>query len=273
MAAFVNVRYGASCASNIKQNVTRQFMKRLLRRLHYSSMPKLLSLLLVLLCLIAPLRAEEQYVIRRAVEAGQLKPLSEILSGVQARHPGKVLDVDLERDRSGRRVYEITILKNNGQRAKILVDAINGAELTHAPQNSTPAMPTARALRSLLAKYQGHILELELKQSADQRQIYEVQVILQDGRLREFVIDANSGELIGHAGHRQEALRNLKALPDILDRLPARYRGVIQEIELEYDQDGHYFYEIEVRLADGRVFELDVDAVSGKILNGEEVER
>lgn len=232
-----------------------------------------LALLLLSCSLAAPVAAEAQYVIRRAVEAGQLKPLSDILSGIQSRHAGKVLDVDLERDRSGRRVYEITLLKANGQRAKILVDAITGSELPATTDTSPPAASTVPALRNLLAKYPGHILELELKQGADARSIYEIQIIQHDGRLRELVIDAQSGELLNASGHRQEVLRNLKALPDILDRLPARYRGVVQEIELEYDQEGRYFYEIEVRLADGRVFELDVDAVSGEILNGEEIER
>lgn len=216
--------------------------------------------------------AEEQYVIRRAVEAGQLKPLSEILANVQATHPGKVLDVDLERDRSGRRVYEITIHKGNGQRAKILVDATTGNELRQA---SEPAVrvPVARMLRNLLARHPGHVLEVELKSGVDNRLIYEIQLILLDGRLREFVVDAQSGELIGGEGHRREVLSRLRPLPDILDHLPARYRGVIQEVELEYDQENKYFYEIEVRLADGRIIELDVDAISGEILNGEELAR
>ncbi|HEX6734076.1 MAG TPA: PepSY domain-containing protein [Azonexus sp.] len=232
-----------------------------------------LPCLLLLLALALPAAAEEQYVIRRAVEAGQLKPLSEILAGVQASHPGKVLDVDLERDKSDRRVYEITILKGNGQRAKLLVDATTGGEVKPASAPTAGRIPVARALRQLLARHPGHVLELELKQGADQRPIYEVQLILADGRLREFVLDADSGELLNGEGHRREMLTRLRPLPDILERLPARYRGVVQEIELEYDQDGKYFYEIEVRLADGRVLELDVDAVTGAILNGEERER
>ncbi len=236
-------------------------------------MLKLLPLFLLFFTLAAPVKGEAQYVIRRAVEAGQLKPLSEILSAVQARHAGKVLDVDLERERGGRRVYEITILKNHSQRAKILVDAISGVELPLTQEAGPPVMPTAKALRNLLGKHPGHILELELKQGADARLIYEIQVIQHDGRLREFVIDAHTGELMDSSGHRQEVLKHLKPLPEILDRLPARYQGQIQEVELEYDQDGRYFYEIEVRQTDGRVFELDVDAVSGKVLNGEEIER
>ncbi|RKT58574.1 putative membrane protein YkoI [Azonexus fungiphilus] len=235
---------------------------------------KALPFLFILLLALPPLaRGEEQYAIRRAVEAGQLKPLNEILTRIQSSHPGKVLDVDLERDINGNRIYEITILKNDGQRAKLLVDAVSGSELRHASTAANPRINMAKALRNLLARHPGNVLELELKQAADQRMIYEVQVILLDGRLREFVIDANSGELIDGNGHRQEVLKNLKPLPDILERLPARYRGVIHEVELEYDQYGRYFYEVEVRLADGRVFELDIDAISGKVLNGEEVER
>ena len=235
--------------------------------------PHLITCLFLALAALPPTAgAEEQYVIRRAVEAGQLKPLSEILTAVQATHPGKVLDVDLERDRSGRRVYEITILKGNGQRAKVLVDATTGSEVRQPPE-TVARVPVARMLRNLLARHPGHVLEVELKSGIDNGLIYEIQLILLDGRLREFVVDAQSGELIGGEGHRREVLSRLRPLPDILDRLPTRYRGVIQEAELEYDQDGKYFYEIEIRLADGRIIELDVDAISGEILNGEELAR
>ena len=237
-------------------------------------LPALPSLLIVvLLTCQGTAYGEEQYVIRRAVEAGQLKPLSDILKQVQKRHPGKVLDVDLERDVSGRRIYEITILKNDGQRTKVPVDAVSGAEIRQSPGPLVPRLDMAESLRGLLARYPGRVLELELKQSSGRQLIYEVQVILQDGRLREFVMDAMSGEVIDSNGHRQDILRRLMPLPEVLEHLPARYRGVIQEIALEYDQDGRYFYEIEIRLSDGRVFELDVDAISGKLLNGEEVAR
>lgn len=236
-------------------------------------MKALATLLIALTPLLSVANAEEQYVIRRAVEAGQLQPLSEILARVQKKHPGKVLDVDLERDVYGRRIYEITILRNDGERTKLLIDAISGDELSHAADEAMPRIDMAASLQKLLARHPGHVLELELKQSAQNRLIYEIQVILEDGRLREFVVDAASGELIDSNGRRQEVLKRLMPLPEILERLPARYRGTILEIELEYDQDGRHFYEVEVRLADGRVFELDIDAITGKVLNGEEVER
>lgn len=227
-------------------------------------------LILILLATVAPMaHAEEQYAIRRAVEAGQLKPLNEILTRIQASHPGKVLDVDLERDLNGRRIYEITILKADGQRAKLHVDAVSGGEIQSSATPPGPRIDMARALHKLLSRHPGTVLELELKRDSEQRMIYEIQVILHDGRLREFVIDAQRGDLINGDGHRQETLKKLKPLPDILERLPARYRGVIKEIELEYDQHGQYFYEIEILLPDGRIVELDIDAASGKVLNEE----
>lgn len=233
---------------------------------------KLLTALALALALPSAGHAEAQYVIRRAVEAGQLKPLAEILAGIQKTYPGKVLDVDLESDLNGRRIYEVTLLGHDAQRTKLLVDAVSGKVLPHTGA-LTPALDMAGTLRKLLATHPGKVLELELKRSGDQRLIYEVQLILANGQLREFVIDARNGELLDDTGHRRAELKQLISLPDLLTRLPPLYRGLIHEIELEYDQDGRYFYEVEVRLDDGRVFELDVDAISGKVLSGEEIEQ
>lgn len=236
-------------------------------------MRKIFPLLLLALMHASIAHGEQQYVIRKAVEAGELKPLAEILAGVQARHAGKVVDVDLERGPGGQRVYEITLIKDNGQRAKIIADAVSGQEVIRAHGQAAPRLSLPKALKALLERHPGNILGVELKQSGERRLIYEVQLILHDGRLREFVVDAHDGKVLDGNGHRQEALKKLRSLPEIIERLPAHYRGTFLEIELEYDQDGRYFYEIEMRLADGRVFELDVDAVSGLVLNGEEVER
>lgn len=213
--------------------------------------------------------ADEQRVIRRAVASGQIKPLSEILAAVEVNHPGKVLDVDLERDLRGRRVYEITILKAGGQRSKVLVDATSGHEVRPGAE-AQARLPVPALLRKLLARHPGQVLDLELKSVGESRLIYEIQLIQPDGRLRELAVDAQTGEPVGAEGHRRDVLSRLKPLPEILDRLPARYRGDTQEIELEFDQNGRYFYEIEIRLSDGRIIELDVDAITGEILNDEE---
>lgn len=236
-------------------------------------MRKLLPFLLLALLYGPVAQGDQQQAIRKAVEAGELKPLAEILAIVQARHGGKVLDVDLERGADNRRVYEIKLLKDNGQRTKIIADAVTGQEISRGKRQETPRLSMPKALNLLLERHPGNILGVELKQNGDRKLIYEVQLILHDGRLREFIIDAHDGRILDGNGYRQDTLKRLRPLPEIIEQLPARYRGTVKEIELEYDREGRYFYEIEVRLSDGREFELAVDAVSGQVLTGEEVER
>lgn len=231
-----------------------------------------LALILCLASLPALLQAGEHDVVRRAVEAGQLKPLAEILAKVQAGHPGKVLDVDLERDRKGRRYYEIKLLKGDGQRWEIRVDAETGAELGRQAESAAPLQPLAGVLRKLLAKHPGQVLDVELEQGEDDHPIYEVRIAQDDGRLREIEIDARSGEVLGGRERRLTAMKAIKPLPDLLDMVQARYRGVVHEVELEHDREGRRYYEIELRLPDGRGLELQVDAVDGRILHEEEAD-
>ncbi len=63
---------------------------------------------------------------RRAVQAGEVLPLQEVLSRLARRQPGQVLEVELERE-SGRWVYEIKLLQPDGRLRKLQVDARNGA--------------------------------------------------------------------------------------------------------------------------------------------------
>ncbi|MCC7166201.1 MAG: PepSY domain-containing protein [Rhodospirillales bacterium] len=59
---------------------------------------------------------------RRAVQAGDIRPLAEALAKVEATHPGRVLDVELE-DGHGRPIYEVKLLTAEGQVLKIILDA------------------------------------------------------------------------------------------------------------------------------------------------------
>lgn len=73
-----------------------------------------------------PARADEgPDAARKAVEAGAIKPLSEILAAVEARHPGRVLEAELERDEKepSRYIYEIKMLTADGRVLKIEADA------------------------------------------------------------------------------------------------------------------------------------------------------
>jgi uncharacterized membrane protein YkoI len=63
---------------------------------------------------------------RRAVQAGEVLPLQEVLNRLARRQPGQVLEVELERE-AGRWVYEIKLLQPDGRLRKLQVDARTGA--------------------------------------------------------------------------------------------------------------------------------------------------
>ncbi len=59
---------------------------------------------------------------RAAVRAGEIMPLAELLERLQRGHPGKVLEIELERE-EGRWIYEIKLLQSNGRLLKLELDA------------------------------------------------------------------------------------------------------------------------------------------------------
>ena len=59
---------------------------------------------------------------RRALGAGEIMPLSRILDQVERDNPGRVLEVELERE-DDRWLYEIKLLQDGGRVLKLKVDA------------------------------------------------------------------------------------------------------------------------------------------------------
>lgn len=68
-------------------------------------------------------RAPEE--VRRAVEAGEIKSLADILAAVRGRLPGEVAGVEIEREH-GRWVYEFRVLDDKGRLYEVYVDARSG---------------------------------------------------------------------------------------------------------------------------------------------------
>ena len=62
---------------------------------------------------------------RAALEAGQIRPLSELLAVVERRSMGRVIEADLERDDS-QWLYEFKILPLNGRVFTVEIDAATG---------------------------------------------------------------------------------------------------------------------------------------------------
>lgn len=65
---------------------------------------------------------------RRAVEAGEIKPLREILATAEAAHGGQLIEAELER-KGGRMIYELKLLTVEGRVLKVYYDARSGLPL------------------------------------------------------------------------------------------------------------------------------------------------
>ena len=71
---------------------------------------------------------ETQEMARRAVERGELMPLSKILERVEKEFPGRVVEVELDRD-GGRFIYEIEVLQAGGRVVELRYDGRTGQRL------------------------------------------------------------------------------------------------------------------------------------------------
>lgn len=65
---------------------------------------------------------------RQALERGQVLPLRTVLEKVEREYQGQVLKVEFEHD-DGRFIYEIRLLQQDGRRAKLKIDAVDGRVL------------------------------------------------------------------------------------------------------------------------------------------------
>jgi uncharacterized membrane protein YkoI len=65
---------------------------------------------------------------RQALEAGEILPLRTILERVERDHPGQIMEVELERKKSGW-IYEVKLLKTGGALVKLKLDARTGTVL------------------------------------------------------------------------------------------------------------------------------------------------
>jgi uncharacterized membrane protein YkoI len=67
-------------------------------------------------------RDPDQERARRALEAGEIVPLDQILHEVQQRYPGTVVELELTPE-AGRWVYEVELLTPDGRLRELRIDA------------------------------------------------------------------------------------------------------------------------------------------------------
>lgn len=65
---------------------------------------------------------QDHEIARRALAAGEILPLRTLLQRLERTHPGEVLEVELDQ-KSGRWIYEVKLLGNDGGVSKLLLDA------------------------------------------------------------------------------------------------------------------------------------------------------
>lgn len=80
---------------------------------------------------------------RAALQAGEILPLQKVLERVQRKHPGDVLEVELERE-DGRWVYELKLLQRGGTLVRLDVDAAT-AEVLRSRSRARPEGPSPSA--------------------------------------------------------------------------------------------------------------------------------
>lgn len=71
---------------------------------------------------------------QRLRESGQILPLETIIQRARALHPGKLLDIELERE-DGRYVYELELVDERGMVWELEYDAATGTLLERKREN------------------------------------------------------------------------------------------------------------------------------------------
>jgi uncharacterized membrane protein YkoI len=87
--------------------------------------------ILVLMLVLAPAAAQDRRDherARAALEAGEIRPLAELLAVVERRFQGRVIEADLDRD-DGQWLYQFKMLPSNGRMFVVEIDAATGALL------------------------------------------------------------------------------------------------------------------------------------------------
>lgn len=143
-----------------------------------------------------------------------------------------------------------------------------------APEMPRTSVPMEQCLAAVLKVAGGKVEYMKLEVEAG-RAIYEFRIEGDDDHDWEAECDANTGEIVEMQREvsRQDPAFNqaAKVIESDARRIAAeRQPGKVVESERKLDYRGRPVYEVEIASADGRKIEVDVDAVSGQILEVED---
>src|SRR3546814_177139 len=146
------------------------------------------------------------------------------------------------------------------------------APLAYADHHGSTALDNC--VKAALGKHDGKIVSLRAEVEDGNSQ-YEVDIKGKDGKIYEAECDAKTGKILetegevspGDSSFTSKAKVSLDAA---LKTALAKYPGAVQKIEYEIEEDG-VAYEFDIQTKDGKLIEVEVDAVSGKLGSPEEV--
>lgn len=126
-----------------------------------------------------------------------------------------------------------------------------------------------------LAAHPGKAVSVRYEVEDGKRQ-YEIDIMGNDGNLWEVECDAKTGKIL--ESEREVAEDAAEFVSKAKVRLDAamktaldKYPGTIMKIEYEIEDGGKVAYEFDIKTADGKLVEVEVDAVTGKLGDPEEV--
>jgi uncharacterized membrane protein YkoI len=170
------------------------------------------------------------------------------------------------------------MLKEIQMNKKILAVALASAmmsPLAYAGHTHTGRMETC--MKAALAKHPGEVLTLEAEISEGKAQ-YEFDIKGKDGKEWEVECLAKSGKVIEEEQELANAddpafKEKAKITQDEAKKTAlAKYPGEVVETEFSIEADGSISYEFDIKTANGKEMEVEVDAVTGKLSENPEEE-
>lgn len=124
-------------------------------------------------------------------------------------------------------------------------------------------------VKAALATHPGKIATMRAELE-DGRPQYELDIRGKDGKHWEVECDAKSGNITETerevAADDPEFTRKAKVRLDAaLKAALDRHAGSVMKIEYEIESDGGVAYEFDIKMADGTLHEVEVDAINGKV--------
>ncbi len=145
------------------------------------------------------------------------------------------------------------------------------AALAKAPSHNGPM---EKCMRAALAKHPGSIVSLEGEIEKGRGAIYEFDIKGTDGKEWEVECEAKSGKVyeeeVDVDPNSDEFKSKAKVSLDAAKKTALeKFPGEIESIEYELE-NGNPIYEFDIKQANGKEIEVEVDAVTGKLGETEE---